>query len=151
MNIILENYALPETGEATLTLNLTFEIKFTAHQAQRKVDTWLMNEVSIIMGANEPALVVRPDCLIWRVPAHLRSRELVVGTVDVDATTGQIIDPNGKIEEIEIYAQKMAALFEPTPIRKVPPEFIPKNIPRAPTYRIGEDGKLHLVDETKSD
>ena len=55
MTIILDQYTIPEKG--SFEIRQTVDIAFTAKQAQRKVDTWLLNEVSTMMGTEAPTLV----------------------------------------------------------------------------------------------
>jgi len=67
MTIILEQSTIPEIG--TFEIHKTVNIQVSAKQAQRKVDTWLLNEVSYMMGAEEPTLVIG-ERTVWRVPAY---------------------------------------------------------------------------------
>lgn len=135
MTIILDNYAVPEKGP--VKVNLSFEIKVTAEEARRKVNRWLLNEVSYMIGAEPPTLVVAART-VWRVPAWIGfpsvGRVGTIGTVDVDVETGEMIDPPGCKVEIERYLEKEVKPRLPPykPGRGTSSEYLAKNVPLAP-------------------
>ncbi|MCP4427691.1 MAG: hypothetical protein GY803_24670 [Chloroflexi bacterium] len=106
MAIILNNYAIPEKGQVDIDFQLSFEIKYTAVQAKSSVNSWLLNEISYLIGADMPTLVLhqRPA---WRVPAWLTlpgtKHKEFVGAVDVDVETGQIVDSANRKAQLEQY------------------------------------------------
>jgi hypothetical protein len=118
-----------------INVNLSFEIKVTAEEARRKVDTWLLNEVSYIIGADRPRLIVG-EGVRWRVPAWIsfpNAGRFEVGTVDVDVETGEMIDLSGSKAEIERCAQETASRLPPSiPKGQVRPEYLAKDVPPAP-------------------
>lgn len=129
MAIILNNYAIPEKGQVNIDFRLSFEIKCTAVQAKRTVNNWLLNEISYLIGADLPTLVLheRPA---WRVPVWLTlpgtKHKEIIGAVDVDVETGQIIDPANSKAQLEQYLHQNNA---PTAagqafIRELPPDYI---------------------------
>jgi len=88
------------------------QIRVTAAAAQRRVSHFVLDQVSYLMGAERPALVgeERP---VWRVPVVLTNPRdgLVgqVGTVDVDAETGDLLlDPDG-IEALQRQGRALVA------------------------------------------
>src|SRR5215212_7958646 len=88
MTLILDQYTIPETG--------TFEIHQTVNiqvSAKRQVDSWLLHEVSSMMGAEPPTLVIS-ERTMWRVPCRFTTpgvgRVGQVGEVDVEAQTGEL-------------------------------------------------------------
>lgn len=93
MTILLDHYTLPERGLVKLIINQDFEIKITAEEARRQVDRWLFDQVSYMMTAEPPTLVLG-ERIVWRVPAVLTAPQVgrvgLVGTVDVDVQTGQM-------------------------------------------------------------
>ena len=143
MTILLDDIPIPEHG--TLTINLTIEIKVTAEQARKKVDHWLMDQVSSQMGAEAPTLVAGGRT-VWRVPAYISfssvGRAGTVGTIDVDAQTGEMNNTPDKKSEIERQALEIAKRLPPYKPHTPPPEFIPKNVPSAKVLAITEDGQL---------
>jgi hypothetical protein len=109
MAIILNNYAIPEKGPVNIDFQLSFEIKCTAVQAKRIVTDWLLNEISYLVGADLPTLVLQ-ERPAWRVPIWLMlpgtKHKEIIGAVDVDVETGQIIDPANSKAQLEQYFQQ---------------------------------------------
>jgi hypothetical protein len=136
MTIILDQYTIPEQG--SFEIRQTVDIAFTAKQAQRKVDTWLLNEVSMMMGAEAPTLVVGART-VWRVPCRFTAPHVgrvgTVGEVDVDAKTGEMYDSFAKKELIIDCAKKLAKKLPPFQVREVPDEYLGKNL--QPTHSPG--------------
>ncbi len=129
MAIILNNYVIPEKGPVNIDFRQSFEIKCTAVQAKRTVNNWLLNEISYLIGADMPTLVLhqRPT---WRVPIWLTlpgtKHKEIIGTVDVDVETGQIIDPANSKAQLERYLHQNNAPIPAgeTVIRELPPDYI---------------------------
>jgi hypothetical protein len=130
MAIILNEYVIPENGPVHIDFKLSFEIKHTAVQAKRTVNNWLLNEISYLIGADLPTLILH-KYPAWRVPVWLTlpgtNHKEIIGAVDVDVETGQLIDPvNSKIE-IEQYLHQndvLATATDKTFIRELPPDYI---------------------------
>ena len=65
-----------------------------AESARRKVTGWLVSDVGNLLIGDTPALMIA-DRAVWRVPVLLTSpsRGVIgtVGSVDVDAQTGEIL------------------------------------------------------------
>ena len=137
MTIILDNYTLPEKGPIEIKVNLAIDIKVTAEEARRKVNRWLIEYVSIQMGADPPTLVVGKRA-VWRVPTYITfphtGRMGVVGAVDVDVETGEMNDLAGCKAEIERRLEEdikpRLPPYQPG-TRHVPPEYLAKT-PAAP-------------------
>jgi hypothetical protein len=70
MTIIIEPYTIPEKGTVELKIERSFDIKVTSEEARRQVNRWLLNEVSYLIGADSPTLVIG-ERVVWRVPAWL--------------------------------------------------------------------------------
>ena len=128
MTIILDNYILPEKGPVTVTVS--FEIKVTAEEARHIANRWLLNEVSYLLGADPPTLVVG-ERAVWRVPAWIgfpsTGRVGVVGTVDVDVETGELLNPLERKAAIERYLEEEVKPRLPKdrqPVRELPPEYL---------------------------
>jgi hypothetical protein len=70
---------------ATVTIDAT--------TARRRVTAWLVSEVANMLVGDTPQLIIDQRTL-WRVPVLLTSSRVgtvgQVGTVDVDATTGEV-------------------------------------------------------------
>ena len=129
MAIILNNYTIPEKGPVNIDFKLSFEIKCTAVQAKSTVNNWLLNEISYLIGADMPMLVLhqRPT---WRVPIWLTlpgtNHKEIIGTVDVDVETGQITDFANSKAQLERYLHQNDAptMAGKAFIRELPPDYI---------------------------
>jgi len=155
MTIILDSYTIPEKGVVEINLNRSFEIKITAEEARRQVNRWLLNEVSYLMSADAPTLVIG-EHVVWRVPAWITfpdvGRAGVVGLVEVDVTTGLMNNTPECKAEIERCAEKVAAHLPPyQPIREVPTEYLAKDVPPAPTLILHEDKPPTVVTTSAED
>ena len=143
MNVILDNYPLPEQGATKIELSLTFEIRITAEQARKKVDRWLMEYVSAQMGGDPPTLVVgkRP---VWRVPAYISyphtGKAGIAGMVDVDVETGEMNNTPELEAEILWRAQEIGARQPPFKIKEVPPEY--RGMPPVEILIVADDGQI---------
>jgi hypothetical protein len=143
MTIILDSYTIPEKGRVDLKVDRSFNIKLTAEEAQRRVDRWLLNEVSCLIGAGQPTLVVG-ERVVWRVPAWIGFPDVgrvgMVGTVEVDVETGEMNNTSECQAEIETRAEELAARLPPYyPKGEVPAEYLAKNVPPAPELVLPEE------------
>jgi hypothetical protein len=134
MTIVLDNYVIPEKGP--VELSVSFEIKVTALEAKRKVSRWLYENISMLIDADVPTLVVG-ERVVWRVPAYLSFPDIGragdVGTVDVDVMTGKMNNTPERKAAIEHCAEEVALRQPPyKPKSEVPPAFIPKDVPAVP-------------------
>ena len=143
MTIILENYALPEKGPVEIKVNVSFEIKVTAEEARRKVNRWLIDQVSLQMGGLKPALVLLGERVVWRVPVEFTApsvgRAGIVGEVDVEVNTGEMYSTPEVKRGIEQRATEIASSLPPFKPKKLPPEYLAKNRPSAPKTAAEEE------------
>jgi hypothetical protein len=150
MTIILDQYAIPEKG--VFEIRQTVNIQVSAQEAQRKVDTWLLLEVSMMMGAETPTLVIG-ERTVWRVPARFSAPHVgrvgTVGLVDVDVQTGELYNPAACKAAILKCSKKLAAKLPPFQVREVPSEYLAKNVPPAPKLQVTEDGALEITSNTE--
>lgn len=103
--------ALPKTGRLEVDIKVTADINISAYAAKQKVNGFVLSEISYMMHAGDPTLVV-DEQICWRVPIilSLTSRGDVgeVGTIDVDVETGQLHVTPHLIAEINRRAQGLA-------------------------------------------
>ncbi|MCX6048253.1 MAG: hypothetical protein NT075_24390 [Chloroflexi bacterium] len=137
-----------------MKINRSFEIKVTAEEARRKVNLWLMNEVSSLIGAEAPTLVIGEQ-VVWRVPAWIgfphTGRADTVGTIDVDVQTGVMDNTPERQVEIERCAQAVAARMPRyQPRQAMPNQYLAKNVPSAPKLTLDEDGAVKLANLSES-
>lgn len=110
--ILLDHYTLPKKGMVDLCINWSFEIAVTIEEARQKVDGWLLDEVSTMIGAGEPLLVVDGKSVVWRVPAVFTTPHLgevgTAGTVEINVQTGELLNIDLAKEAILQGAQELA-------------------------------------------
>ena len=119
MTIVLDNYVIPEHGR--LDIRATVDLVVSAQEARRLVDRWLLESVSVLIGADMPTLIIGRQ-VVWRVPVWMGlagSGCTQLGAIDVDVTSGALLDVKRRAEEIitaaAIYAEK-APSFKPRPV-----------------------------------
>ncbi|MEZ4707056.1 MAG: hypothetical protein R3A44_07625 [Caldilineaceae bacterium] len=123
--ILLDEYTVPERGAFKLTINLSVEIQVTAEEARRMVKRWLIDEISYLMTAAEPTLVLGQRA-IWRVPAILTAPHVghvgSAGCVEVDVETGKILNSVEAKQVINVGVQELAKRIPPYTPRETMPE-----------------------------
>ena len=140
MAITFDPFVLPERGQVNVQLYRQFEIRVTAEEAQRQVNRWLLHEVSYLLRAQPPTLVIGAQ-VVWRVPVSLGSPDFgqvaVIDVVDVEVETGVIEDPDGRRASILRQAEELTSRlppYQPKPV--TPTEFLAKDVPLAPRLTI---------------
>jgi len=135
MQVVLEAMSLPSMGVVKLDMHREFVIKVTAEEAQRRVNRWLWDEVSMLIAADPPTLVIGAQ-IVWRIPVYFSApgsgRVGVVGMVDIDIQTGALMNTAKYQIEIEQCASKLAAGLPPFKPLRVASQYIPKDVPPAP-------------------
>ena len=109
MNLILNQFRIPEKGTFEIRQLATLEI--SGEQARKLVNRFLLMEVSTMLAADAPDLVVG-ERTVWRVPVwigFLHQGRFAVGALDVDARTGAILDQEQSVAAIQERATKLAA------------------------------------------
>lgn len=102
---------LPSTGRLEVDIRVRAEMNISAYAARHKVNSFVLDEISYMMHAGEPVLVLA-DRIFWRVPVilSLKSRGDVgeVGVIDVDVETGQMQVTPKLLSEITTRAESLA-------------------------------------------
>ena len=146
--LVLDQVTLSSTGLVELHLDYTFELKISAEEARRQVHSWLVGEVSYMIRAGEPTLVISESesstrTAFWRVPAILTATHLgdvgVAGYVDVEVETGAIGDLEHCAEQILNGGRRLAATM---------PSYTPKS--DLPTNYLASDLKPTISTPTGS-
>jgi hypothetical protein len=110
MSAIVES--LPKTGRLEVDIKVSADVNVSAYAARQKVNDFVLSDISYMMHAGKPELVVG-ERICWRVPVilSLTSRGDVgeVGTIDVDVETGQMYITPQLITEIKARAEGLAA------------------------------------------
>jgi hypothetical protein len=85
--------SLTKTGCLEGDIKVTADVNISAYAARQKVNDFVLSDVSYMMHAGEPTLVLA-EHICWRAPVilSLTSRGDVgeVGVIDVDVETGQM-------------------------------------------------------------
>jgi hypothetical protein len=111
MNIILSEYRTPDKGTFEIHQLVTLEV--SSAQACKLVNRFLLMEVSTLLTADAPVLVVN-ERTIWRAPVwigFLHQGRFAVGALDVDAHTGTILDSAQRVAAIKVRAAEFAAVL----------------------------------------
>ncbi|MBX3058240.1 MAG: hypothetical protein KF770_17395 [Anaerolineae bacterium] len=102
--------SLPKIGRLEVDIKVTADINISAYAARQKVNSFVLSEISYMMHAAEPTLVLG-DRICWRVPVVLSLASIgnvgEVGTIDVDVESGQMHISPQQITEIEARAQDL--------------------------------------------
>ena len=98
-------------GQVRVDIRIMAELNVSAFMARQKVTGYVLDRVSDHMAGDEPSLVVDGERFLWRVPVYLavlpHGRLGQVGTIDVDAQTGQLLVTNRLIEEMQRNARQL--------------------------------------------
>ncbi len=134
VTLVLEQMTIPSTGLVKLQLDYTFDLKISAEEARRRVHTWLVGEVSYMIRADEPSMVIEETVTnephaLWRVPAILTAPHVgVVGTVgyvDIAVDTGELRSPTLSAANILDAAERLATSLPPyEPTKDMPNGFL---------------------------
>lgn len=112
MSITIESIKIPERGPINIRLDVTTTINTTAEEARRKVGIYTGNMIADLLSAEAPSLVWHENKAYWRVPVILSSRSVgrigIVGAIDVDVETGELLITNQLTKDIEENAQRFA-------------------------------------------
>lgn len=125
MMIILDRYAIPDKGTFEIRQLVTLEL--SAEQARKIVNHFLLMEVSTMLAADAPDLVIG-DQTVWRVPVwigFLQQGRFQAGVMDVDVKTGAILNQDERTAAIQARAAELAAGLPPyVPNQSATDEFL---------------------------
>lgn len=150
MQIILEPDSIPERG--TFQIQETITIQISAEEARRQVDRWLLHEVNMQMGADEPILVIGKKS-VWRVPIYWSTPHVgrvgIVGSIEVDVLSGEMDGSDQRKTALLQRTQELANELPPFQPRETPVAYQAKQI--APTHQPGRpSGNPHDLLSTSS-
>ncbi len=137
--IIIEDSTLTQKGHHEI--KLSFEVVVTAEEARHKVRWWLRDHVGMLLDADPPTLAVG-EKTVWRVPIFISfshtGRFSTLGMAEVDARTGEIINPEGTQKTMEAYYENEVKDKVPPykPRESIPEEFIAKHLSPAPKPKV---------------
>ena len=124
MTVILEQYPVAEVG--TFEIHRMVTITVSSEEARRTVNRWLGAEVSMMLAALEPELIVG-DSVRWRVPVCLRTPDSgqagIVGQVIVDVQTGEFSQTPELAKLLLVEARKLAKSLPAFQLKELPIRF----------------------------
>ena len=149
LTILFDEYTIPDNGVVSLHVDRSFEIHVTAEQARRQVKGWLIDQVSYMLTAQTPALVIGKD-VVWRVPVVLTSAQVghvgTVGEIDVNVATGAMDASPIYKERILVQARKLTTILPPyQPATSTPHEWLAKDLGSIPTVGRPLGNPLELI------
>lgn len=102
-----------DTSGLNVAVQLFAELDLTAQEAKRKVTRYFLDNITMFIGPKQPRLVLTDQgALVWCFPLcfyHGTEGEVgLVGEVDVDARTGQLLIDDPLREKIETNARILA-------------------------------------------
>lgn len=89
-------------------------VNITPFTARQKASGYVGSYISHLMGGDEPSLLLSNERLVWRVPivftSPTKGKLGIVGSLDIDARTGQLLISPDFALEVEKNAQKFIAI-----------------------------------------
>jgi hypothetical protein len=111
--VLAEMDSVPETAPIHLSFHIVATLNVTAEEARRQVNRQVVTELGTGLIARDPELVLAGEQIAWRVPIVLSLPGLgdlgQVGTVDIDARSGDLLlNPDAR-ERIVQHARRLYA------------------------------------------
>jgi len=104
MDVELLETTLPPQAQIKIAFSLTAQVNITDYTAQRRVSKLLLDDIGNLLYGERPSLVAGRR-LLWRVPVWLGLPTIGpvgrVGSLDVDAQTGEILFDQLILDEIK--------------------------------------------------
>jgi hypothetical protein len=117
MDVELSAASFPPQVQVKVELSVTGQINITAQTAQRKVSKLMLDQVGNLLYGETPSFVAGQR-LVWRVPVWLSTPVTgplgQVGSIDVDAETGEILYSQQLLEDIGENGDRLARRSIPT-------------------------------------
>ena len=111
MTTRLPGMSLPTGSELDIGIHVSQPLNVTAFSAQQRVTQYVMHELSTQLGAGTPELTVG-ERVYWSVPVVFSlpgKGELGrVGTLRIDAGTGELLTDPQTEREMMLYAERLA-------------------------------------------
>lgn len=111
MHAEIQAIAIPADAQIKIELSVTAQVQVTHVSAQRAVSRFLLDQVGNLMYGEQPSLVVG-ERLLWRVPVWVGSPSRgplgQIGSVDVDAQSGEILFSQNLIDDLILHGNATA-------------------------------------------
>jgi hypothetical protein len=99
-------------AQIDVTIRVTSQLNVTAFSAKQKVAGLALSEIGTGISADEPELVVSRQRVVWRVPLQVALPDLGrvggIGTIDVDAQTGEVLADHRTYQSLIQRARQLA-------------------------------------------
>jgi hypothetical protein len=109
--VFVDTGPIPSTPPIHLSFHVVATLHIAAEEARRQVNRQVVTELGTGLSARDPELVIAGEQIIWRVPIVLSVPDLgdlgQVGTVDVDARTGDLLTNTAAQERIIQHARQL--------------------------------------------
>lgn len=109
--ITVDAKSISKTPPINLSFHVVTTLNVSADDARRAVNRQIIPTLGTGLIAHEPALVVADDYIVWRVPIVLSLPGLgdigQVGSLDVDAHTGELLLNNDDQQRIIDHARRL--------------------------------------------
>jgi len=110
---LVDTRSIPQTLPIHLSFHLVATLNVTAEDARHQVNRQVVTELGTGLVTRDPELVIAGEQIVWRVPILLSLPGLgdlgQVGTVDVDARTGDLLSGVAVRERIIQHARRLYA------------------------------------------
>lgn len=132
MTILLDAFPLPEHGIVELNIQQSFEIKVSAEEARRKVIGWLVDQVSYMLSAKSPTLVIG-ESIMWRIPVILTAPHVgpvgEIGVMHVNVQTGEMDNTPEQLAKLQQRGLELSRWLPPYKShREAPDEYVVKDL-----------------------
>ena len=111
--VLVNTEPIARTAPVHLSFHLVTTLNMTADDARRQVNRQVVTELGTGLVACTPTLAIAGDQVVWRVPIVLSLPGLgdlgQVGTIDVDARTGNLFSNITAQERIIQHARRLYA------------------------------------------
>lgn len=111
MSVRLEELTQFPAARLDIDVKVSAQVNVTAFTAQRKVSKLVLGQISHLLFGDTPSLVLS-DRACWRVPVRLALPTTgpvgIVGEIDVDLQTGEVLVSETVLQEIEARAADLA-------------------------------------------
>src|SRR5262245_36410709 len=109
MTTHLPNIALPTPSTVDISIRVTQPLNITSFSAQQRVTQYVMVEISTQLCGDTPELIVG-ERVWWSVPVvfTLKGQLGRVGTLRVDAATGELLTDQHTAQELRDHAERLA-------------------------------------------
>lgn len=113
ITVLANGNSIPKTAPIHLSLHIAATLNIGADEAQRLVNQQVVTKLGTGLIARDPQLAIDEERVTWRVPIVLSLPGLgdvgQVGTVDIDAASGNLLIDADNQQRIIQHARRLYA------------------------------------------